>query len=347
MLEFYSQNGHRYEVTETQPFAFGRTSTFFRGRAPDGGTVCIKVFRKLEEVGPDLDEFLREIVARQRIQHPHVLPVLDYGVQESAEPKPFLILKYCRGGDLRELMARRDRFPMDEALAFLTPLASAIDFAHEAGLVHGDIKPENILFDDGLADVYLADFGTVKIIVVRARASRDPMEGKRRRAGVGREGGVHIPEGTELYLSPEELADGSQTELSDIYAFAFVTYEVLTGRLPIDPQVSPYRQMQAKVEGRIINPQKAYPKLSAVARDALLSGLNVDPGGRPGSAREFCNMLLGAAPAVPPKRRRSSRRSGMWSELPPSSKVAIITALIAALSGIVVAVIKIVPDLVK
>src|SRR5260370_14857335 len=116
MLEFYSQNGRRYEVRESEPFAFGRTSTFFRVMAPDGETVCIKLFRKLEEVGPDLDAFLREIVARQRIQHPHVLPVLDYGVQESAEPKPFLILKYCRGGDLLELMAPRDPFPLEAAL---------------------------------------------------------------------------------------------------------------------------------------------------------------------------------------------------------------------------------------
>lgn len=144
-------------------------------------------------------------------------------------------------------MAKKDLVTLGEALVFLRPVASAIDSAHNAGLIHGDIKPENILFGETPAEVFLTDFGTVKLIVVRERVSgsvftRGKQDGPEHYP-------VHVMEGTELYLSPEELEGGRQSPSSDLYSFAIVAYEVLTGGPPLDRTVSSYRRMQAKIEG--------------------------------------------------------------------------------------------------
>jgi serine/threonine-protein kinase len=331
-VEFYGHDGTRYVASAPQPFAYGRTSVFYNAATADGRAVCIKLFRELDPSAiPGADEFITELSARQRVQHAHVLPILDYGVLQATAPSPFLVLPYCEGGDLRKQMKARAiaYFPLAEAIVFLRRVASAIDFAHDAGLIHGDIKPENILFGKTSGEAFLTDFGSARAVPVLVRVSADDLA----RSG-----------GTEDYISPEELLHGETTQLSDIYAFAWVAYEALTGRSPVHRRPTAASCFAAKISGDLDDPVSANPTLSRVAADALLEALSPDPADRPRSATEFCDRLIGASP---PKKAREARTTprDWWAGLPPSGRVAIVTAAIAAVAGIVTAIIKIIPEL--
>lgn len=111
--------------------------------------MCAKVFRPASEYDEPRDPagFLNELEAQRRLSHPNILPILDYGqARDGAEP--FVIYPLCRGGNLRALMKARPFVPFGEALPILGQVAAAIDAAHDHGFIHGDIKPENILFAD-------------------------------------------------------------------------------------------------------------------------------------------------------------------------------------------------------
>ena len=227
--------------------------------------------------------------------------------------------------------------PLAEALTVLRPIAAAVDCAHGQGIIHGDIKPENILFADRMAKVFVTDFGMSRYFVQRARVSA----------------AVHLDShggGTPDYLSPEELDEGTQSYRSDIYSLAVLSYELITGRIPFDVDAPPFKQMKAKVEGKFLPASQANARVSDTVSNALAAGLRVEPADRPRSATALCDMLEGVTPVPPasPPRRKSGRAvRGAWSELPPTAKVAIMTAVIAAAGGVVTALIKILPDLLK
>jgi serine/threonine protein kinase len=256
-----------------EPFAHGRMSLLFEATTGRGAEVCAKVFMSSPEwlEGDPLAQFFRELNAQSHVKHPNILPVLDFGGLE----RPFLVLPMCRGGNLRSLMQTRDFHPLSDAIPILRQVASAIDAAHEGGIIHGDIKPENILFDDDQVGVYLSDFGISKYYAIEERFST--MTGP--------------PAGTTVYLSPEQLSRARQSPRSDLYSFGMVAYELLTGTLPFDVKGPPFQQMLSKVNGALIDPAIANPALSPQARSALLAALKVDPNERPQTAAEFCQIL--------------------------------------------------------
>jgi serine/threonine protein kinase len=154
--------------------------------------------------------------------------------------------------------------------------------------------------------------------------------------------------GTSAYLSPEQLADNEQIPQSDIYSFAIVAYEMLTGRLPFDVSAPLYRQIHARVEGELVDPAEANPSLPTTVQAALRIGLATNPRQRPLTATEFVRMLTGAEP-VPKGRgqRPSTHRSRLdwWASLASAQKVLLLAAAITAISGVVVALIQILPSL--
>lgn len=319
-----------YKIKGIRPFAFGRITVLFEATDQNGSSVCVKVFRgpPANARGESLtEEFLREISVHQRVRHPNILPILDFGNEEGKEPRLFLVLPFCRGGNLRELMKEKDFLPPAEALPILGQVGSAIDHAHGCGVIHGDIKPENILLSGDRSYVYLTDFGISKYFAIEERIS------------------TAVPSmaaGSTAYLSPEQIDEGSQSPRSDIYSFAVVAYELLTGSLPFDVRTGSYRQMQAKVSGNLIDPVVANPAISEGTRVALLQGLKVDRKERPRSAVDFCQMLGGAKEPV---RTPPGRVSAFWESLQPMSKVALVTAIITALTAIITAAIAIIPGL--
>ena len=157
--------------------------------------------------------------------------------------------------------------------------------------------------------------------------------------------------GSAAYLSPEELADGRQSPRSDVYAFGLVAYQLLTGKLPFDVNAPLFRQIQAKVEGRLLDPAEANPLLPASAVQALRSILSVAPASRPATASTFCALLKGhgKVPVAQADTRviDDAPSPGFWSSLDAKSKAGVIGAGIAGMAGIITALIKVLPALLK
>jgi serine/threonine-protein kinase len=161
------------------------------------------------------ERFQREIHVAARLQHPHILTVLDSG--ETAGQLWFT-MPYVEGESLRARLDRESQLPVAEAVRIASEAADALDYAHHQGVVHRDIKPDNILLSQGHALV--ADFG-----IARALAKG----GEERLTATG------SSVGTAAYMSPEQAAGEREVDArSDIYSLAIVLYEMLAGVTPFD-----------------------------------------------------------------------------------------------------------------
>jgi len=166
-------------------------------------------------LGDDQDfagRFVREARSAARLSHPNVVAVFDQGDDNGTL---FLAMEYIPGHTLRDLIRNEAPMPPAQALAMIDPILSALAAAHEAGMIHRDVKPENVLLaDDGRVKV--ADFGLARAVSAETQHTGT--------------GGVLI--GTVSYLSPELVIDGKADARSDVYAAGVLIYEMLTGRKP-------------------------------------------------------------------------------------------------------------------
>ena len=157
-----------------------------------------------------LTRFQREARAVARLKDPGLVAVYDQGIDGQ---HPFLVMELIEGGTLRELLRERGPMPPHAAAAVLGPVLGGLAVAHRAGLVHRDVKPENVLIsDDG--EVKIADFGLVRAVAEAKITS------------------TSVILGTAAYLSPEQVGTGDAGPRSDVYAVGVLTYELLTGRTP-------------------------------------------------------------------------------------------------------------------
>ena len=157
-----------------------------------------------------LTRFQREARAVARLKDPGLVAVYDQGIDGH---HPFLVMELVEGGTLRELLAERGPMPPHAVAAVLGPVLGGLAVAHRAGLVHRDVKPENVLIsDDG--DVKIADFGLVRAIAEAKITS------------------TSVILGTAAYLSPEQVSTGDATPASDVYGVGILAYELLTGTTP-------------------------------------------------------------------------------------------------------------------
>lgn len=309
-----------YRVDRASPFAYGRICVLFKGVDQRGAQVCLKLFRSKprDQLGQDaISEFLREVRTHRLIEHPNVLPIIDFFREVvSGEQRMFLVLPFIEGGNLRQVIRNRDFVPLSEALPILVQIAAAIDIAHTRGIIHGDVKPENILLSADKSHTYLCDFGMAKYFAIEESIST-AVENVPMRPRLGSEISMAAPgismAGSTAYLSPEQIESGSQSPRSDIYSLALLTYELLTGRLPFDISVGAFSQMKAKVEGKLIDPGLANPYLSPAIRAALLRGLALNPNDRPSTATEFCGELSSTEPSPPGAALPMNPRSGAIS----------------------------------
>ncbi len=176
-------------------------------------TVAVKVMAEHLAHDPTfVDRFTREARAAAMLSHPNVVSVSDQG---SDQGLVFLVMELVRGRTLRDLLQARGRLTVGEAFAVLEPVLSGLTAAHRAGIVHRDVKPENVLIGhDGTVKV--ADFGLARALTGTGQTSHT--------------GGVLI--GTVAYLSPEQLERGRADARSDVYAAGLVLFEMLTGHPP-------------------------------------------------------------------------------------------------------------------
>jgi eukaryotic-like serine/threonine-protein kinase len=236
--------------------------------------VAIKVLRPEVSASFGTERFIREIGIAARLSHPHLVPLIDSG---EADGLLYYISAFVPGGSLRDRMARERTLPLQDALRIAEEAGAGLDFAHRAGFVHRDVKPENILFADGHA--LLADFGI-------ARAFGSERLGENSNVT---EPGMAI--GTPAYMSPEQAAGEIRLDTrSDIYSLACVIFEMLAGEPPFSGRSS--REVMAKhIAERPRRVRMMRPEVPTAVEDAILRALEKDPDRRFSSVTEFLGAL--------------------------------------------------------
>jgi eukaryotic-like serine/threonine-protein kinase len=255
--------------------------------------VAIKVLRPElgDVIGPD--RFVREIEIAARLTHPHILPLHDSG---EAAGLLYYVMPYIDGESLRDRLDREGQLPVDEALRLMREIADALDCAHACGVVHRDVKPENILLKSGHA--YIADFGIARAL---AHAGSDPLTMT----------GIAI--GTPAYMSPEQVEGARIDGRSDQYSLACVLYEALAGEPPFRGA-----NVQAVVARRLVGPIPSLHAVRSVAAHidaALTRALSPIPADRFKTTVQFAEALApagsGDGPNVlstgPPQRLRLTK----------------------------------------
>src|SRR5688572_28299397 len=254
--------------------------------------------------GVSLDRFHREIQLVARLQNPHIVPVITAG---EAEGVPFFTMPFVEGRSLRDLITAGTRVSISEGANILRDVATALAYAHERGIVHRDIKPDNVLLSGGAAAV--TDFGVAKAI-------------SSAREGTSAPGGsltqIGFSLGTPLYMAPEQAAaDPSTDHRADIYSFGVMAYELFAGAPPFAGR-APAALLAAQMTETPPLLSVARPDAPVPLVDLIRRCLEKDPTKRPQTATEIIHSLdqalvssgtsslgAGAAPVVvAPKRSK-------------------------------------------
>ena len=218
------------------------------------------------------DEFVRRFIGEAksvaRLSHQNVVAVFDQG---SDGPFLYLAMEYVPGRTLKEVLRERGRFPPAAALDIMTGVLDGLAAAHASGIVHRDVKPENVLLTaDGRLKV--ADFG-----LARAQAA----------AGHTRAG---LLIGTVAYLPPEQVTGDSTGPRSDVYSAGVVLFELLTGRLPFTGD-TPIAVAYQHVNQDVPAPSTLVPGIPAAVDQLVLAATSRDPALRPADAGEFARAV--------------------------------------------------------
>lgn len=256
----------------------GAMGQVYLGRDPslDRG-VAIKTVKDLD-LEPEkkqrfLDRFKNEARAAARLSHASIVQVYDVG--EDEEAGPYLVLEYIRGASLKQELRDNGALMPARLCEIARDLAAGIDVAHAAGIIHRDIKPDNVLMgDDGRAK--LADFGVARVPD----------------AALTKEGQFL---GTPCYAAPETLSSGKYSPRSDLFSFAVVLYELASGTraFPGDDAIAVAHQVIHE-EPPLASEVATGPKIPASVDALLAQGMDKDPANRFGSATEFADRLLAA-----------------------------------------------------
>ncbi|HKP16485.1 MAG TPA: protein kinase, partial [Gemmatimonadaceae bacterium] len=282
-----------------------------------GRDVAIKVLHP--DLGAALggERFLSEIRTTARLQHPHILPLLDSG---EADGLLYYVMPYVTGETLRDRLDRERQLPIDDALRIAREVADALGDAHAHGIVHRDIKPENILLHGGHAVV--ADFG-IALAVQSAGGHRITQTG--------------LSLGTPQYMSPEQAMGERTIDLrSDIYSLGAVTYEMLVGDPPFTG--STVQSIVAKVlTERPTSPSTLRDTIPPSVERAVLRALSKLPADRFATAEKFSDALaatdaLPAAPSIGARPGTASQPAPRRSRVMDASVLAAVAFLAAAIA---------------
>src|SRR6266566_3851402 len=243
-----------------------------------GRGVAIKLLAPATRAYLGSDRFQREVLLAAQLSHPHIVPLFE---ADEADGLLFYVMEYVEGESLRQRLSRHGPLAIDEAVRIAAEVGDALQYAHENGVIHRDVKPENILLSRGHALV--SDFGVAKLMEERVGSEGTPLTG----AG--------IAVGTAAYMSPEQASGDKRIDpRSDVYSLAAVLYEMLAGEPPF---TGPSAQA---ITARVINDlprpiRTVRPGLPLHLERALVRGLAKSPADRHRTARVFVDAI--AAPA--------------------------------------------------
>src|SRR6266511_2206633 len=263
-----------------------------------GRKVVVKVLPHDLAAAVNLERFRREIQLAAKLQHPHIVPVLSAGVSEGL---PYYTMPFIEGESLRAKLSRGGELPIHDAVRILRDVLSALSYAHDHGVVHRDIKPDNILLTGPHAVV--ADFGVAKAL----SASTNPGSSLT---------SLGVALGTPAYMAPEQAAaDPTTDHRADIYAVGAVAYEMLTGQ-----QVFSSRSPQAMLAAHAMEmPEPIQRKRASVPAPLaalIMRSLEKRAADRPQSAGE---MLAELEASITPSAATTPYTGTMPARKVPSS----------------------------
>ncbi|KOS55006.1 Stk1 family PASTA domain-containing Ser/Thr kinase [Rhodococcus rhodochrous] len=283
----------RYRIEA--PIARGGMSIVYRGTDLRlDRPVAVKVMDPQFAADPQfLARFEFEARSVARLTHPGLVAVYDQGQDGD---HVFLVMELVEGGTLRELLRERGPMPPHAAAAVAAPVLGALAVAHRAGLVHRDVKPENVLISDA-GEVKIADFGLVRAVAAATTTSRS------------------VILGTAAYLSPEQVTTGTADARSDVYATGILLFEMLTGRTPFTGDTSlsvAYQRVDRDVPdpGALIDgvPEQ-FDELVRHATEREPGERFPDAGAMAAALSEVCDALALPRYRVPAPQRSAQHRS--------------------------------------
>ncbi|MEX2156561.1 MAG: protein kinase [Gemmatimonadales bacterium] len=296
--------GDRYAIE--RELGHGATATVYLARdLKHDRLVAVKVLSPDFALAVPNERFLREIRTTARLNHPHIVPLFDSGT--TATQRPYYVMRYIEGEALRDRIARDGPMHVGEALRIARQVASALGHAHRHGVIHRDIKPGNIMLEEGHA--WVADFG-----IARAIAMTDSQ--------VVTNTGVTI--GTPAYMSPEQaMGEAKLDARTDIYSLGCVLYEMLTGVLPFTGA-----DIQSVMNKHLVEPLPSVralrPEVPEQVEHLLEAALAKKRDDRYTTAAEFAQALSleGAGPLTPTRTQPVRGKRRPWWRWTPRQAVA-------------------------
>ncbi len=277
----------------------GSSAQVYLGEHIHLGTIAaIKLFHERSNLQMDRDTMLAEVKALCRLDHPHIVRLLDYGIKEQSQVTffPYIVMSYAQNGTLRQRHPVGTVVPLRQVVTYASQIADALQYAHTQNIVHGDVKPENMLVDKE-DHILLSDFSV---------ASMWPS--------------TYTPEtvaGTVMYMAPESL-QGKGVPASDQYALSTVVYEWLSGSPPFTgvPGQIVFQQMSASVP--LLTDQ--FPFIPKEIEQVVMKALNKDPKQRYSTVKEFATALEhGEKVAAMTQKKTDQAPEGRQPAIPPST----------------------------
>jgi eukaryotic-like serine/threonine-protein kinase len=264
----------RYQILDT--IGIGANSRVVRAFDPMiGRTVAIKLFPSELASGEGRERFIKEARVVGQISHPSIVALHDMGIEESTST-PYLVMEYVEGQPLERLLDKGS-IPYPRACAWTAEVASALAVAHRKGIIHGDVKPADILIGEE-GRVKLTDFGMARL------ASRDSVDSPLL--------------GTPAYWCPEQILGKPQDARSDIFSLGVVLYEMITGNRPFDSD-SLQGICSRVLSSTPLPPSHTNPSLPAGLNELVAACLAKDPAHRSNSADDLADDLYAFARRKP------------------------------------------------
>ncbi|MCA9874960.1 MAG: protein kinase [Anaerolineales bacterium] len=249
----------------------GGMAEVYKSRHPElDRDVAIKILHPHRTDDPNfIERFRREAKMAATLRHPHIVQVYDFAVTEDG--LYYMVLEYVDGQSLNLYLEQNAPLPLSKVYALCEQIMSAVQYAHERGIIHRDIKPDNIMIDAS-GKVYLTDFGIAQMAAVPGLTQS------------------HATIGTPLYMAPEQMRSQPLTIAVDIYSLGMLLYYMVTDHYPYDSE-TPASLMTLKLTEPPIPPSEFVPDIPPSLEAAIIRSLSIDPGRRFASVEHMRRVL--------------------------------------------------------